>query len=108
MATKMLKFVDLAEHRPEKRDAGDRRADFGEIYQEYDHDAASAQALPRVSGLQTEGILVEVEGGGRMLIGVAAISDDQSVFVKLTGPVDAVRGEREAFLTFCQGLRWDG
>ena len=44
MATKMLKFVDLAEHRPEKRDAGDRRADFGEIYQEYDPDAASAQA----------------------------------------------------------------
>lgn len=44
MANKMLKFVDLARAMPDKRSVDTRRADFGEIYEEYDPIAAKAQA----------------------------------------------------------------
>ncbi|WP_299400196.1 NAD(P)-dependent oxidoreductase [Pelagibius sp.] len=44
MTNKMLKFVDLARAMPEKRSVDTRRADFGEIYEEYDPIAAKAQA----------------------------------------------------------------
>ncbi len=44
MPKKMLKFVDREMARPDKRDSGQRRQDFDEIYQEYDPDAAAAQA----------------------------------------------------------------
>ena len=40
----MLKFVDLARRMPDKRAAGERRADFDEIYQEFDAKAAAQQA----------------------------------------------------------------
>ncbi len=44
MGGKMLKFVELGERRPDKRAAEARRADFGEIYQPFDPEAAAAQA----------------------------------------------------------------
>ncbi len=44
MASKMLKFVNLARAMPGKRSAQTRREDFGEIYQEYDPEAAAAQS----------------------------------------------------------------
>ncbi len=44
MSGKMLRFVDLGEHRPDKRAAETRRRDFGEIYQEFDPAAAADQA----------------------------------------------------------------
>ena len=44
MTGKMLKFVDLAQAMPEKRTAQARRADFGEIYGQFDANAASDQA----------------------------------------------------------------
>ncbi len=44
MGGKMLRFVELGEHRPDKRAAETRRADFGEIYQEFDPAAAADQA----------------------------------------------------------------
>src|SRR4051812_40816689 len=46
MADRMLQFVRLSQHQPEKRDVAARRADFGEIYQygEFDTGAASQQA----------------------------------------------------------------
>lgn len=71
-------------------------------------DAAGAAALPTVPMLGSDAILVEAEGGGRLLLGVAAISSVRSVFVKMTGPTDAVRAERERFLAFCESLRRDG
>ncbi len=39
-----LKFVDLGQKMPEKRDAEKRRDDFDEIYREFARDAAKAQA----------------------------------------------------------------
>ena len=44
MAQRMLKFVSTDQRMPDKRSAIDRRADFGEIYQEYDPEAAAQQA----------------------------------------------------------------
>jgi glutamate synthase (NADPH/NADH) small chain len=44
MARKMQKFVTTAQVRPEKRDAGERTHDFGEIYREYAADKAAEQA----------------------------------------------------------------
>lgn len=44
MAEKMLQFVRLQQRQPDKRDAGERRADWGEVYQAFAQDAAAAQA----------------------------------------------------------------
>ncbi|WP_374763064.1 NAD(P)-dependent oxidoreductase [Yunchengibacter salinarum] len=44
MAKKMLSFVSTQQHYPHKRDADDRNDDFGEIYDEFDPDAAEEQA----------------------------------------------------------------
>ena len=44
MAEKMLKFVDLPSRMPDKRAAETRRADFGEIYEEFSADEAAAQS----------------------------------------------------------------
>jgi len=41
---KMLKFVDVDRSMPEKRSAGERRADFDEIYAQYAKDKAEEQA----------------------------------------------------------------
>jgi glutamate synthase (NADPH/NADH) small chain len=44
MASKMLRFVDIGQRRPHKRSAKVRRADFQEIYDDYDPAAAAEQA----------------------------------------------------------------
>lgn len=44
MTEKMLKFVDRNPEMPDKRDAGVRRGDFGEIYDEFVPDRAAVQA----------------------------------------------------------------
>jgi glutamate synthase (NADPH/NADH) small chain len=44
MAEKMLQFVRLQQRQPEKRDAGERRADWEEVYRPFAAEAASQQA----------------------------------------------------------------
>jgi glutamate synthase (NADPH/NADH) small chain len=44
MPQKMLKFVDVRRTMPHKRDARSRRADFDEIYEDFDPEAAEIQA----------------------------------------------------------------
>ena len=44
MADRMLQFVRLSQAQPEKRGAGERREDFGEIYREFEPAAAAQQA----------------------------------------------------------------
>src|SRR3546814_20183187 len=44
MASRMLKFVKLERAMPDKRSAELRRPDFGEIYDEFDPEAAAQQA----------------------------------------------------------------
>jgi hypothetical protein len=74
-------------------------------------------ALPRVPALGTEGVLVEIEGSYRAsmghgqgpiedatLLGLLVIRDTTSVFVKMVGPSDRVRPEKERFQAFCRSL----
>jgi glutamate synthase (NADPH/NADH) small chain len=44
MAERMLQFVRLSQQTPDKRDAAERRADFGEIYHRFSAERASEQA----------------------------------------------------------------
>ncbi|MEX2298551.1 MAG: NAD(P)-dependent oxidoreductase, partial [Dongiaceae bacterium] len=44
MPNRLLKFVSLEKAMPEKRGAAKRRADFAEIYDEFDPRAAADQA----------------------------------------------------------------
>jgi glutamate synthase (NADPH/NADH) small chain len=44
MADKMLQFVRLQQRPPEKRDAGERRADWGEVYRQFAQEGAAQQA----------------------------------------------------------------
>jgi glutamate synthase (NADPH/NADH) small chain len=44
MAERMLQFVRLSQQTPEKRDAAERRDDFGEIYQRFTADRAAEQS----------------------------------------------------------------
>ena len=44
MAEKMLQFVRLQQRQPDKRDAGQRRADWAEVYQPFAQEAAANQA----------------------------------------------------------------
>ncbi len=40
----MLKFVDIAAKRPDKREAGERRRDWSEVYRDYVPENAVQQA----------------------------------------------------------------
>ncbi|MGI4978337.1 MAG: glutamate synthase, partial [Janthinobacterium lividum] len=44
MADRMLQFVSLPQHQPDKRAAGQRREDFAEIYRRFDTPEARAQS----------------------------------------------------------------
>ena len=44
MSEKMLKFVDIGQQNPPKRDISDRKVDFDEIYQEFLKDRAVQQS----------------------------------------------------------------
>lgn len=44
MAEKMLQFVRLQQRQPDKRDAAERRGDWGEVYRAYATEAAAQQA----------------------------------------------------------------
>ncbi len=73
------------------------------------------QALPLLDVLGRPSPLVEIEGsftpmGGEtiteaMFFAVLCPLDDATVFVKMTGPAEAVRPERDRFVTFCESLR---
>ncbi len=44
MADRMLQFTNLPQHQPDKRDVGERRQDFSEIYQDFAVSRAEAQS----------------------------------------------------------------
>jgi hypothetical protein len=73
-------------------------------------------ALPRGTVLGKEAVYVEVEGAfqgmgdakaapGSLLLAMMVVRERDSVFVKMTGPADEVRAERERFRAFCESLR---
>jgi hypothetical protein len=74
---------------------------------------ADLAGLERVQVAGVEGVLVRLERGAgatadanaERLLGVVGQLPGRSVFVKLTGPRDAVDGQRAALLQFCDSLR---
>ena len=74
---------------------------------------ADVAALERVPVAGAEGVLVRLERGdgatadasAERLLGVVALLPERSLFVKMTGPRDAVDGQRAALLEFCASLR---
>lgn len=76
---------------------------------------AEVAKLPTVEVLGRAAPLVEVEGGftgkqgGRIekaaLLGTICLVGDRTVFVKMTGPADTVKREKDRFVAFCKSLR---
>jgi hypothetical protein len=76
--------------------------------------ASEFALLQRIPMLDTEGIVVEVDGTYRgmgdelieeaALLGAVCELAGRAAFVKLIGPEDVVRGARDEFLAFCQSL----
>lgn len=66
-------------------------------------------ALPRILVLGTQAPLLEIEGegesAGKKMLGLVAQVHGRSVFLKMTGPVDAIERERENFRVFAASLR---
>ncbi len=72
-------------------------------------------ALPRVSMLGTEAVIIEAEGDytgmvgdvlpDAALLGAVCPMPEFTVFVKMTGPASDVLAERDAFLAFCESLQ---
>jgi len=73
---------------------------------------ADLAALERVPVAGAEGVLVRLERGPgataepvqELLLGTVALLPERAVFVKMTGPRDAVEGQRAALLEFCRSL----
>jgi hypothetical protein len=71
--------------------------------------------LPKVEVLGSPATLVEAVGSfqgmdgvrkeGHMVLGAIRLMDDHALFIKMTGPTDAVRGEKDRFLEFCRSLK---
>lgn len=66
--------------------------------------AEAVAALPTVPVLGRAATLVEVDGGKLGIYGLICGLEDQAVFVKMTGPMESLRAERDRFLEFCKSL----
>ena len=79
-------------------------------------DESSLAALARETILGADSVVAEIprapQAGSssehELLIGALCIQPEQSVFVKMLGPREAVEAQREAFLEFCRSLRSAG
>jgi hypothetical protein len=66
--------------------------------------ADAIAALPTLQVLGRASPFVEIDGGKAAMLGLVCELDEQCVFVKMTGPADAVRAERERFAALCTSL----
>jgi len=66
--------------------------------------ADAIASLPTVPVLGRTARMVEIDGGAAGLTGLVCELGAQTVFVKMTGPMDALRGQRAAFVEFCKSL----
>ena len=65
---------------------------------------AEIAALPKLTVLGREASMVEIDGGAAGVFGLVCELGSHSVFVKMTGPMDGLRKERERFIEFCRSL----
>jgi len=78
-------------------------------------DQSAAQALPQIQVLGQPAPLLELRGdyhgmrGGvrkdSFLLGTIAVTGEQTLFVKMIGPVAQAEDQRQAFVSFCESLR---
>lgn len=70
---------------------------------------AEIEALARVEVLGRQAHVVEIEGdgenAGKKMLGLVAEASGRAIFVKMTGPSQAVAHEREKFLAFAASIR---
>ncbi|MCG3133292.1 MAG: hypothetical protein HMLKMBBP_00417 [Planctomycetes bacterium] len=66
---------------------------------------AELAACATLDVLGVKARIVEVLEGPRGVLGLVCETGAQTLFVKLTGPSEALRGERERFLAFCRSIR---
>jgi hypothetical protein len=79
---------------------------------------ADIQALPTTAILDTPSPYIEIEGdftgmsgqpqSGYMMLAAICPLQDNTIFVKMTGPASAVSAEKERFKTFCNSLKRRG
>lgn len=60
--------------------------------------------LDVVSVLGRDARVVEIDGGAVGICGLVCELDGRTLFVKMTGPSESLRAERERFLAFCRSL----
>jgi hypothetical protein len=61
-------------------------------------------ALPEVPVLGRSARMIEIDGGKVGMLGLVCELEGRTVFVKMTGPMDVLRAERERFVAFCRSL----
>ncbi len=66
------------------------------------HDAIAA--LPSIPVLGRPSTMVEIDGGAVGMLGLVCELGSCTLFVKMTGPMDALRAERARFEAFCKSL----
>ncbi len=66
--------------------------------------AEALDALPTVPVLGRQARMVEIDGGKLGMFGLVCDLGTQTVFVKMTGPTESLRAERERFVAFCKSL----
>lgn len=81
-------------------------------------DAAAIAELPRLEVLGRTATMLEVTGDftgmsgatqkGFMLLAAVVEFPDQTLFIKMTGPEEAIRAERGRFMAFCQSFKETG
>jgi hypothetical protein len=60
--------------------------------------------LEVMSVLGRDARVVEIDGGAVGIFGLVCELGERTLFVKMTGPPESLRGERERFLSFCRSL----
>ena len=66
--------------------------------------AEEIAALPTLPVLGRPARMIEIDGGKSGLFGLVCELGTQTVFVKMTGPMESLRAERERFIAFCKSL----
>jgi hypothetical protein len=66
---------------------------------------AAIAALEKIPVLERDARFVEIDGGQVGMLGLVCELGAQTVFVKMTGPMDVLRAERGRFVEFCKSLR---
>jgi hypothetical protein len=66
--------------------------------------ADAVKALPTVPVLGRPAQMAEIDGGSVGMFGLVCELGSQTVFVKMTGPMDSLRAQRGQFVAFCKSL----